>query len=111
MIDSTPPAGAADAFAVELHRTVDLLRSLSPARLAGLAEPVRTAAQEFADAAADAAGDVRRSLPVLPPRAVPDQLAVTGQDLLELAGSAGSAPVDAVLRQGVERLRALRRAT
>ena len=76
---------------IELDRVLTRLTGLGPARLSradggpSAADLVRPLLQQLADAAADAQGRPRRDVPVLADRAVPDQLAVLGADVLDPA--------------------------
>lgn len=117
----------------ELERVVDRVRHLSTDRLADPAPPwasradgVRLTARLLADAAqgvehaADLAAPAPRPLPALAERALPDVLAVTGQDVLRAtAGIADStqvwqygrrSSVGAVVTEARDALVALRRA-
>ena len=90
----------------EVGSLVDRLRRWTPSRWAAGAEPWGTRvdlghhlAQAFADAAADLEGGPRRSLPRLEHHLlVPDQLAVTGEDLVR------AGPPDAICRDTVAHL-------
>jgi hypothetical protein len=88
--DQTP----GEAYAAQLERTVDRLRSLAITRLSAAFEPepsradaARRLAQRLADMAADLDGGRQRSLPRLADPAVGDQLAVCGRDLLDAAAA------------------------
>jgi hypothetical protein len=90
--DQTP----GEAYAAQLERTVDRLRSLAITRLSTPFEPeptradaARGLAQRLADVAAGLDGDGQRSLPRLADPAVGDQLAVCGRDLLAAAAAHG----------------------
>ncbi|MGQ7294822.1 hypothetical protein [Quadrisphaera sp. KR29] len=99
----------------ELGRVLTRLAALGPSRLSrsagegrpAPAELVRPALQELADAAAAAEGREPRSVPALADRALGDQLAVLGRDLLTAAAATGD---DAALVRAADRLEALRRA-
>ena len=119
-----------DLLRVELDRVLTRLAHLGPARLSrpatggagagGLdaagpdaaaptggrsaADLVRETLQPLADAVAEAAGQPRRTVPVLADRAVADQLAVLGADALD-----ATLP-QAALADLAQRLTALRRA-
>ncbi|MBB5786077.1 hypothetical protein [Jiangella mangrovi] len=71
--------------AAGLARELDLVgRDLRRRRLGGAdAGTVHRLAQALADAAADARGEPRRPVPRLGDHALPDQVAVTGRDLLD----------------------------
>lgn len=109
---------AATAFAAQLGRTVDRLRSLSLARLAAPFEPGPTRAdaghalaQQLADDAAALAGERVRAVPRLADGAVGDQVAVCGHDLLVAASArAGDPHAAAVLTGRAQDLLDLRRA-
>ncbi|PWJ56104.1 hypothetical protein SAMN06264364_10179 [Quadrisphaera granulorum] len=97
----------------ELGRVLTRLAALGPSRLSraaeGLspAELVRPVLQELADAAATVEGRPARVVPVLEDRALGDQLAVLGRDLLVACRGSGD---DAPLADAAARLEALRRA-
>lgn len=86
----TTPDDAAAVLARETRALVDRLRLWTPARWAAAApvlgsrgDVVHHLAQALADAAADLEGGPRRPLPRLDSDlALPDQLAVTGDDLV-----------------------------
>lgn len=115
----TPPDEETDlraALAVELRRVPDRLRSLSTTRLQAelptgetRLDLARAVAQRLADAAAviearPGAAPVRRTVPVLAPYAVADQVAVTGADLLRAAeGRADDEPVGGAEDEPVRR--------
>lgn len=110
--DQTP----GEAYAAQLERTVDRLRSLAIARLSAPFEPepsradaARLVAQRLADVAAGLEGDVPRSLPRLADPAVGDQLAVCGRDLLDAAAHADHDQAEAVLVAAASDLLDLRR--
>ncbi|TXR56441.1 hypothetical protein [Quadrisphaera setariae] len=96
----------------ELGRVLTRLAALGPTRLSrpadgggpSPADAVRPVLQELADAAATAEGRAPVVVPVLAERALGDQLAVLGRDLLSAAGD------DAPLERAAARLEALRRA-
>lgn len=100
-------------FEADLRRTVDRVGTLGLPRLAAAFEPeptradaVRALVQHLAAAAADLAGEPRRTVPRLGDQAVGDQLAVCGHDLL----AAATAPEhDGVLVDAADRLLELRR--
>ncbi|MCW2491944.1 MAG: hypothetical protein JWN47_1308 [Frankiales bacterium] len=79
-----------DVLAKEIRSLVQRLRPWTPGRWEAAAEPwgsradlARHLAQWLADRTADTEGAPRRALPVLSPHLlVPDQLAVTGDDLV-----------------------------
>ena len=105
-------------YDAQLGRTVDRLRSLSLARLAGPFEPAptradaaRALAQRLADDAAALAGEPVRAVPRLADRAVGDQVAVCGRDLLEAASARRGDPEAArLLTTAAQDLLDLRRA-
>ena len=100
-------------FEADLRRTVDRVGTLGLPRLAAAFEPeptradaVRALVQHLAAAAADLAGEPRRTVPRLGDQAVGDQLAVCGHDL----PAAATAPEhDGVLVDAADRLLELRR--
>jgi hypothetical protein len=114
-MDDPPPAVA--RLEADLRRTVDRLRTLGLARLAASFEPeptradaARALAQRLADAAAELEGAPRRGVPRLADRAVGDQVAVCGQDLLAaLATVPDVARMDAVATVAADDLLDLRR--
>lgn len=82
----------------ESRSLVQRLRLWTPARFAAAAEPFGTRAdllhhlaQDLADAAAAVEGRPRRTLPRLDDLALPDQLAVTADDLVRAAPAANVA--------------------
>ncbi|MBF5080411.1 hypothetical protein [Quadrisphaera sp. INWT6] len=95
----------------ELGRVLTRLAALGPSRLSrpadgggpSPADVVRPALQELADDAAALEGRSPRAVPVLAGRALGDQLAVLGRDLLGVGD-------DAALERATARLEALRRA-
>ncbi|HET7902480.1 MAG TPA: hypothetical protein VFL59_14960 [Candidatus Nanopelagicales bacterium] len=108
-------------FEADLRRTLDRVGTLGLPRLAASfapeptrADAVRALVQQLADAAADLAGEPRRTVPRLGDQAVGDQLAVCGHDLLAAAtadarGAASVDAVDAVLTTYADLLLDLRR--
>jgi len=94
----------------ELGRVLTRLAALGPTRLSrpadgggpAPADVVRPALQELADAAAALEGRAPRAVPVLAERALGDQLAVLGRDLLSVGD-------DAALERAAARLEDLRR--
>lgn len=96
----------------ELGRVLTRLAALGPTRLSrpadgggpSLADLVRPVLQDLADQAAALEGRAPVVVPVLAERALGDQLAVLGRDLLGAAGD------DAPLKRAATRLEALRRA-
>lgn len=99
----------------ELGRVLTRLAALGPTRVSrppdgggpSPADVVRPVLQELADEAAALEGRSPAVVPVLEDRAVGDQLAVLGRDVLASAGSAQDEPA---LRRTGDRLEALRRA-
>jgi hypothetical protein len=85
-----------DVLAKEVASLVQRLRLWTPSRWEAAADPwgsradlARHLAQWLADTAADLEGEPRRPLPVLSPHLLlPDQLAVTGDDLVRCAPDA-----------------------
>jgi hypothetical protein len=110
---SAPGAGSQpDDVQLEVRRVATRLAALGPARLTRAAEDgatpadrVRPVLQDLADRAADLEGEPRRSVPVLAPHALADQLVVLVGDLLAAAGEDA-----AVLEHVHRRLVDLRRA-
>lgn len=104
----TPPRERAER---ELGRVLTRLAALGPSRLSrpaggggpAPADVVRPVLQEVADTAAALEGRTPRVVPVLAERALGDQLAVLGRDLLAVGD-------DAALESAAARLEALRRA-
>jgi len=94
----------------ELGRVLTRLAALGPSRLSrpadgsgrARADVVRPVLQELADAAAALEGRAPRAVPVLAERALGDQLAVLGRDLLEVGD-------DAALGRAAAQLEDLRR--
>jgi len=103
----TPPRERAER---ELGRVLTRLAALGPSRLSrrpdgggpAPADVVRPVLQELADAAAALAGRAHRAVPVLAERALGDQLAVLGRELLEVGD-------DAALERAAAQLEDLRR--
>jgi hypothetical protein len=98
----------------ELGRVLTRLAALGPTRLSrpadgggpSPADVVRPTLQDLADEAAALEGRAPVVVPVLADRAVGDQLAVLGRDVLAAAGPGD----DAALERLADRLEALRRA-
>ncbi|MBC3761601.1 hypothetical protein ACUN7V_06180 [Quadrisphaera oryzae] len=94
----------------ELGRVLTRLAALGPTRLSrpadgggpSPADAVRPVLQELADEAASAEGRVPVVVPVLEDRALGDQVAVLGRDLLDVGDAAA-------LERAAHRLEALRR--
>jgi hypothetical protein len=90
-------ANLAANLATEVVRLADRLRSLTDVRLArplppygSRADAGHAVAQLMADSAAELSGEPQRPVPRLHDFAVADQIAVTGADLVRVAGSGGA---------------------
>ena len=111
------PRTSTERFEADLRRTVDRLRTLGLDRLKASfapepsrADAAHALATRLADAAADLAGTPRRAVPRLADRAVGDQVAVCGHDLLAAASAfADRAVGDAALSLAADDLLDLRR--
>ena len=71
-----------------------------------VADAVHQLAQRLADAAADARGEPRQTVPRLADHALPDQLQVVARELSEAAQDTGAVDIDAV-RRSVDDVRGL----
>ena len=102
MVHLAATAALADDVRRELVRVADRLRVLGPRWTQRESPPaevaaVRSALQQLADLAADAAGDPRRSVPDLALHALADQLLVLGHEVVVVADAATLATVRDVL--------------